>query len=119
MPAFLERIKARKFNSVASTALDIGVNGEAQARVTVDAGGKLTWGGGSTTGDVTLYRYAANTLKTDDTLIVADLYVGENQVTTYSLSSETTIDGGIENTRIVNATISMNTITDTVDGGSA
>lgn len=118
MPTFLERIKARKFNSAASTAVDIGVNGEAQARVTVDAGGKFTWGSGSAAGDVTLYRHAANTLKTDDTLVVADLYIGENQVTSYSLSAEQNIDGGNEGTRLVDATVIMDTLTDTVDGGS-
>jgi hypothetical protein len=35
----------------------------------MDAGGKITWGSGSASGDVTLYRSAANTLKTDDTLV--------------------------------------------------
>lgn len=73
MPSFVERIKARKFASVSSTALDVGVDGETHARVLVDAGGKLTWGSGSATGDVTLYRESANNLKTDDTLTAPTL----------------------------------------------
>lgn len=96
--------------------MDIGVNGEAQARLAVDAGGKLTWGSGSAVGDVTLYRSAANTLKTDDTLIVSDLYIGDTQIT--SLSTETSIDGGSENIRVLNAEITLGTIDATVDGGT-
>ena len=67
MPKFLERITAQTFASAASTALDIFVSGDSNARIAVDAGGKLTWGSGSGAGDVTLYRSAANALKTDDT----------------------------------------------------
>ncbi len=71
MPKFVERISAQKFSSAASTALDVFVTDDSNARVAVDAGGKITWGSGSATGDVTLYRSAANTLKTDDTLEAA------------------------------------------------
>lgn len=66
MPIFVERLSARKFSAASSTALDIFVGSEANARVVVDAGGKITWGTGSSSGDVTLYRDAANALKTDD-----------------------------------------------------
>ena len=66
MPAFLDKIKARKFTSASSSAVEVGVNAESEARLKVDAGGKLTFGGGSTVGDTTLYRSAADTLKTDD-----------------------------------------------------
>jgi len=67
MPKFVERITAQTFASAASTALDVFVSGDSNARIAVDAGGKLTWGSGSGAGDVTLYRSAANALKTDDT----------------------------------------------------
>jgi len=66
MPKFVERISAQKFSSAASTALDVFVSGDSNARVAVDAGGKITWGAGDGAGDTTLYRSAANTLKTDD-----------------------------------------------------
>lgn len=118
MPTFLERIKARKFTSASSTAVDIGVNGDSQARLSIDAGGKLIWGAGTATGDVNLYRHAANTLKTDDTLVVADLYIGADQVTITNLASETSIDGGTENTRVLEAEINIDTISATVDGGT-
>lgn len=118
MPSFLQRISARKFNSAASTAVDVGVDGETQARLVVDAGGKLTWGSGSVAGDVNLYRHAANTLKTDDTLVVADLYIGADRVTVGSLGSATSIDGGEQNTRLEDADINLGTISATVDGGT-
>ena len=54
--------------SASSEALRTKVAGESNARMSIDAGGKITWGSGSATGDVTLYRSAANTLKTDDTI---------------------------------------------------
>ena len=66
MPIFVERLSARKFSAASSTALDVFVGSESNARVVVDAGGKITWGTGSASGDVTLYRDAANALKTDD-----------------------------------------------------
>lgn len=118
MPSFLQRISARKFSSAASTAVDVGVNGETQARLVVDAGGKLTWGSGSATGDVNLYRHAANTLKTDDTLVVADLYIGADQVTVSGLGSATSIDGGAENVRVLEAEINIDTVEAIVDGGT-
>ena len=71
MPSFVERLKARKFSAASSTAVDIGVSGETNARLIVDAGGKLTWGSGSATGDTNLYRDSANSLTTDDDLKVA------------------------------------------------
>ena len=55
--------------SASSEALRTKVAGEGNARMSMDAGGKITWGAGSASGDVTLYRSAANTLKTDDTLV--------------------------------------------------
>ena len=55
--------------SASSEALRTKVAGDSNARMSMDAGGKITWGAGSASGDVTLYRSAANTLKTDDTLV--------------------------------------------------
>ena len=55
--------------SASSEALRTKFAGDSNARMSMDAGGKITWGAGSASGDVTLYRSAANTLKTDDTLV--------------------------------------------------
>jgi len=66
MPAFLDKIKARKFATAASSAVEVGVTAEDEPRLKVDAGGKLTFGSGAAAGDTTLYRSAADTLKTDD-----------------------------------------------------
>ena len=71
MPTFLERLSAQKFSAASSTALDVFVSGASVARVAIDAGGKMTWSSGSATGDATLYRSAANALKTDDTFEAA------------------------------------------------
>ena len=76
-------IRARFFNTASDTALDIGLNGEENARLTIDAGGKISWGAGGTSPvDTNLYRSAANTLKTDDTLKVPILYVDDVEVDT-------------------------------------
>lgn len=47
------------------------VNGDAVARFVIDADGRLNFGGGAVSRDTNLYRSAADTLKTDDSLIVA------------------------------------------------
>lgn len=46
------------------------VTGDAQLRYTVNAGGEMVWGDGTSVADTNLYRSAANVLKTDDGLIV-------------------------------------------------
>jgi hypothetical protein len=71
MPKFLDRITAQEFSSAASAAIDASVDGDTNARIQIDAGGKVTWGSGAATGDVNLYRDAADALKTDDTLEAA------------------------------------------------
>jgi len=57
--------------SASSQAIGIKVDGDSDPRIKLDAGGKITWGSGSAAGDVTLYRSAANTIKTDDTFEAA------------------------------------------------
>ena len=77
--------------AAASTqAVGIKVDLDTEARIKIDAGGKLTWGSGSATGDTTLYRSAANTLKTDDAFHAA---AGVITITT-SGTPETTPDDG-------------------------
>jgi hypothetical protein len=78
--------------SAASEALRTKVAGDSAARLSIDAGGKLTWGAGSGSGDVTLYRSAANTLKTDDALQAA---AGLITSTTSGAPSASIADGAI------------------------
>ena len=92
MPKFVERITAQTFASAASTAIDVFVSGDSNARIAVDAGGKLTWGSGSGAGDVTLYRSAANALKTDDTFEGA---AGLITLTTSGAPTDTLADGAL------------------------
>lgn len=66
MPNFYNLIRAQKFSTVSDTAIAIGSQDSATPHFSIDAGGKLNWG----TLDTNLYRYAADTLKTDDSLIV-------------------------------------------------
>ncbi len=72
---FFASIKARFFSTAAVRAVDIGVNGDTDARLAIDAGGRLSWGSGSVAPDVNLYRDAESVLKTDGTLKAAGLYV--------------------------------------------
>jgi hypothetical protein len=56
---FFTSIKARYFGATSSTAIDIGVDGDAEPRVKIDAGGRITWGPGDIAGDVYVQRTAA------------------------------------------------------------
>jgi hypothetical protein len=49
-----------------TTLLSSKVTADTQQRLIIDASGKHTWGSGSATGDTTLYRSAADTLRTED-----------------------------------------------------
>jgi hypothetical protein len=73
---FFTSIKARYFGATSSTAVDIGVDGDDEPRVKIDAGGRITWGSGAVAGDVTLYRDSTNVLKTDDAFKAFELFVG-------------------------------------------
>ncbi len=59
------------------------VNGSINpAHFAMNAAGELQWGDGTTTRDTNLYRSAANTLKTDDSLVIGgDLTFTKNQAT--------------------------------------
>lgn len=68
---FKTGISVDELAAVSSQAVGVRVTGDSEPRVKIDAGGKITWSSGSATGDVTLYRSAADTLKTDDALDVS------------------------------------------------
>jgi hypothetical protein len=57
-------------SSSASNAFTADVSGDTQDRWKVTAGGVQNWSNGASTADTNLYRSAADTLKTDDSLIV-------------------------------------------------
>ena len=86
--------------SASSEALRTKVAGDSNARMSMDAGGKITWGAGSASGDVTLYRSAANTLKTDDTLVAATGIV-------------TLATDGAPSTALANGALAVDTTNDT------
>lgn len=65
MPKFCERV-AGELASAASSALAAKVSGDANDRVSIDAGGTINWGTGSAVADTNLYRSGVNILKTDD-----------------------------------------------------
>ena len=74
MSKFLSLLKLRNFINAGDSALEVGVNSEISTnpRFRIDAGGTHNWGaGGATATDTTLYRFAADTLKTDDAFIAA------------------------------------------------
>ena len=86
--------------SASSEAIRTKVAGDSNARMSMDAGGKITWGTGSASGDVTLYRSAANILKTDDTLEAASGVV-------------TLATDGAPSTALANGAIAVDTTNDT------
>lgn len=102
MPKFRERLRLDKLSSAASAAIDILVNGDTEPRVKIDAGGKVTWGGGSSSGDTNLYRDEANILKTDDDLkvggklsVIASSGDEGGEIFLAQAATNTTLNGGI------------------------
>lgn len=54
------------FSSPSDEAVSARVSADSIPRIRIDAGGRITWGSGSSAGDTNLYRDAENVLKTDD-----------------------------------------------------
>lgn len=81
-------------NALAGTDLLSGrVTGDTQSRYIVDTDGTTNWGaGGASAVDTNLYRSAANTLKTDDALVVA---LGGTFQSTLAVTGATTLSGGL------------------------
>ncbi len=89
---FKTGVVVEELASAATQAVGVKVDGDSDARVKIDAGGKITWGSGSATGDVTLYRDGANSLKTDDLLEAAS---GVITLTTSGIPSAALADGAL------------------------
>jgi hypothetical protein len=94
MPNFYNLLRARKFSTAADTAFEIAPYDSATPNFVIEAGGKLKWSSGSANADTTLYRSAANTLKTDDSFDVASGHTykidGADVLTATSLGSNIT-----------------------------
>jgi hypothetical protein len=89
---FKTGIVLEELAAASTQALGIKVDLDSEARVKIDDGGKITWGTGSATGDTTLYRSAANTLKTDDAF---QAVAGVINLTTDGTPSAASADGTI------------------------
>lgn len=116
MPNFYNRIRARKFNTVADTAIEIGAHNNATPNFTIDAGGKLNWSSGSATADTNLYRSASNTLKTDDSFDVASGHT--YKIDGADVLTSTTLGSGVINSSLtsVGSLVSLNAATPSFTG---
>jgi len=85
-------VKGVEFANAGDEAISARVSGDSNARIRIDAGGRLTWGDGATAGDANLYRSDANTLKTDDTLYAVN---GVITLTTVGAPTANLPDGAI------------------------
>lgn len=77
---FTVPITVKQLTSASSDAITVYVDADTEARLKLEAGGRLTWGSGASAGDVNLYRDSANVLKTDDTFKTPTLYVDSIEI---------------------------------------
>ena len=63
---FTVPISIKQLSSAGSDGLTVFVDGDTNPRLKIEAGGRLTWGPGSSAGDINLYRDSASVLATDD-----------------------------------------------------
>lgn len=96
MPNFYNLIRAKKFSTSSDTAIEIGPSSSATPNFAIDAGGKLKWSSGSAVADTNLYRSSADTLKTDDSLII------DGTLTITSVATATGVSGS-SNISIIDA----------------
>jgi len=89
---FTVPISVRQLSSAGSDGLSIAVDGDSDVRIKVEAGGRISWGSGSTTADTNLYRSSANALKTDD---IFEAVGGVVTLTTDGAPTTTISDGAI------------------------
>jgi hypothetical protein len=86
-------------SAAATDALLVDVTGDSESRLIVDGDGKHNWGSGSAVQDTNLYRSAADTLKTDDSLDVAG-----NLATTGRMTAGNIASGSLTITPVANST---------------
>lgn len=88
MAKFLNLLRLRGFSTAADSAIEVATAADAEARLKVDAGGKISWGSGAASPDTNLYRDEANVLKTDDTFKVPTLFIDGIEVDTTGATSD-------------------------------
>ncbi len=76
------------------------VSGEAQNRYMLMSDGSMNWGGGSAATDTTLYRSAANTLKTDDNFLIQTATNSTSAFQVQNSSSGTILQADTSNSMI-------------------
>lgn len=81
-----------EFQNLGDEAFSARTVGDAQARLRIDAGGRITWSAGSSAGDVNLYRSDANVLTTDDIFFAP---AGVVTLTTQGAPDENIGDGAV------------------------
>jgi hypothetical protein len=83
------------FAAATTDAISLGTGADTVARWIANADGKLEWGAGSATAvDTNLYRSAADTLKTDDSFIIAgSLLIADGSATVPSIAFNSDADG--------------------------
>ena len=86
----------RTYGSGATTdAIQTRVTGDTVSRLNIDADGGMSWGpGGAAAQDTNLYRSAADTLKTDDNLVVTGTAATGNLTVTGTVTGTGTADFG-------------------------
>lgn len=85
-------------SSSASNAYTATVHADAQKRYAVTAGGVVNWGSGASAADTNLYRSAADTLRTDDSLVAGGGITAVGTVTAstnLNVGGAATITGGL------------------------
>lgn len=73
MPKVLSAVRALLFGSAGSQAVAVGVSGDTNPRLRIDAGGRLTWGTGAAAGDIYVERNGTSSLLVSGELL-ADSY---------------------------------------------
>jgi hypothetical protein len=77
---FTVPITVKQLASAGSDAVTVYVDADTQARLKLEAGGRLVWGSGASAGDVNLYRDGVDVLKTDDTFKTPTLFVDNIEI---------------------------------------
>lgn len=85
-------LRGIEFSSQSDEAFSARVNLDAHPRIRIDAGGRITWSGGSSSGDTVLFRDAANSLVTYDSLTAS---AGVITLTTNGAPTVTLPDGAL------------------------
>lgn len=93
-----------------NSAVSTSVTGDTNARLTVRADGRMSWGPGNAGADTTLYRSAADTLHTDDNLDVDG---------SLTVDGTATVGGNLSAANIALTGQTWETYTPTVIGGGA